>query len=777
VSALVGQAPAISSLSPAATTAGGGAFTLTVNGSGFVAPFLLIAGSRVQWNGAALSTEYVSDRQLRAAVSASLIATPGSANVSVLNPDGATSPVVTFIIHPPPAITTASPLPGGMTGVAYSQALAVAGGTAPYTWSLTSGSLPAGLAISADGAISGTPSAAGEFNFTVRVTDAAGTSATKAFSLTISAATAPLVVDTVSLPAAMVGAAYSHTLSASGGAPPYAWSVAAGSLPAGLALSATGVISGTPSSAGDFPFTVRVTDSRSASATKALTITVNASRPPPSITSPSPLPSGTVGASYSYALTASGGTPPYTWTVVGGSLPPGLTLSSGGALGGTPTASGDFSFQVQVTDSAAGVATKVFTLTINSAPSGLAITTASPLPTGTLGVAYSHTLAAAGGAPPYAWMLTSGTLPPNLTLSISGTQEGTPAAAGDYAFTVQVSDSRAGSATKSFALSISPSAPALTITTSSPLPGAVMGQSYSHTLSANGGTSPYRWSFTGSLPPGLVLSPAGIIDGTPTSGGTFSFTVTVTDAVGATASRGVVLAVSVPGAAPGIVFSGLSDSLSPAQQVRIDLRLDQGYAANITGDLTLSFTPDAVNATDDPAIQFSAGARTVTFNIPANSTQAAFPVTPLLLQTGTVSGRITLTVRMRAGGSEITPSPASRTVAVSRAAPVINTVRVVRTAAGFDVLVTGYATPREVTRALFRFTPAPGAAVQTTELDLDLSAAFNNWYRGSGSAVFGSQFTLTQPFTVSGGDAASIQSVTVTLRNSHGDSPPASGAL
>jgi len=177
----------------------------------------------------------------------------------------------------PVTITTASPLPAAKTGVAYSKALAATGGTSPYTWSLASGTLPAGLSLSSTGVISGTATTTGTSTFTVRATDASTPvqSSTKTLSMTV---IVPLKVTTTSpLPAAKVGVAYSVTLAAKGGTLPYSWSLSAGALPAGLTLSKAGVISGTPTTAGTFSFTAKVTDSTSPNVTakKALTLVVS----------------------------------------------------------------------------------------------------------------------------------------------------------------------------------------------------------------------------------------------------------------------------------------------------------------------------------------------------------------------------------------------------------------------------------------------------------------------------------------------------------------------
>jgi hypothetical protein len=234
-----------------------------------------------------------------------------------------------------------------------------------------------------------------------------------------------LEITTTELPQGAVGAAYSATVSASGGAEPYAWSIASGSLPPGVTLSSTGLLSGTPTSAGRFDFIVRATDAGSVSATRPFAITI--SQPSLSIT-PSSLPAGVVGQAYTQTLAVNGGTAPYRWAVTQG-FPAGLSLNpSTGVISGTPTTAGNFNFTVQVTDASQISATRAYTVAIAAPP--LAITTVSPLFGGTVGIAYAQTFSATGGVPPYQWRVASGNTG-GLTLNqASGTLAGTPAAVG-----------------------------------------------------------------------------------------------------------------------------------------------------------------------------------------------------------------------------------------------------------------------------------------------------------------------------------------------------------
>src|SRR6185312_13046422 len=285
---------------------------------------------------------------------------------------GAATAALSITINPPNLTITTTALQAGTVNAAYSQALAASGGTPPYSWALASGSsLPAGLNLSAGGTISGTPTAAGTTNFTVRVTDSASGAATAALSITINPPN--LTITTTALQAGTVNAAYSQALAASGGTPPYSWALASGSsLPAGLNLSAGGTISGTPTTAGSSNFTVRVFDAASGSATAALSIAIN----PPALTiTTSTLPQGTVGLAYSQPLAASGGTPPYSWSVTAGSLGAGLTMSPAGVIAGTPTAAGAFTFTAQVADNAGIKSTQSLTLQVQ--PPKIQITTIS----------------------------------------------------------------------------------------------------------------------------------------------------------------------------------------------------------------------------------------------------------------------------------------------------------------------------------------------------------------------------------------------------------------
>jgi hypothetical protein len=418
---------------------------------------------------------------------------------------------------------------------------------------------------------------------------------------------------------------------------------------------------------------------------------------------------------------------------------------------------------VSVTDhpiNSAPVTSGSQTLTVNPPP----VITTTSLNVMTVGVPFTQTLAASFGTTPYGnWQVVSGILPAGLTLNAAtGVVSGTPSLPGSNSAVVSVIDS-AGVSAASQTISWTVSVPVLTITTASPLPNATAGSAYSQAFAVTGGIPQYTWSIPpGSLQPGLSFSSAGVLSGTPTQGGTATFTVRATDASGSFTTKVFSLTVTVPSAILSV--TGLTDTVTAAQQPNLDVQLSAAYPLTITGTVTLTFAPNAVNSADDPAIQFSTGGRTLNFTIPAGQT-SAFPTNPPSIQTGTIAGQISLKLSYFAGGQNITPTiPPVRSVTMLRTAPFIKSVQVVKVNGGFNVLVTGYSTPRSVTQAGFSFTAASGASLQNSPLSVTTDTVFTTWYTGTSSPQFGSQFLYTQAFTVDG-NVSDIVSVSVALTN------------
>ncbi len=419
------------------------------------------------------------------------------------------------------------------------------------TWTLTSGpGQLAGIAILPGTAGSATTvetdtyyapatiSASTTATITVASVTSPGQSGT--FNITLNPA---LTSTAASLPAGNVGVAYSSaTLVAAGGSGPLTYQVSSGIVPAGLSFSAaTGVLSGTPTAVGTYTFTVSATDAATMATTTSQTFTLTVISVV-TITTPSPLPAAAVNTPYSQQLASSGGTGTgYVYTLSSGTLPAGLTLSTGGLLSGTATTSGTSSFTVQVADPATGKGSKAFTLTVGVAP--LVITT-STLPSGNTGVAYSQQLAYSGGpggTPTFT--LASGSLPAGLSLSAAGLISGSPTTVGSSTFAVTVTVGTTTSAAQSYTVTISN----LAITTSSAAFGEVA-LPFSFPEAVIGGTGPYKWSLaagSNALPTGLAINAGtGQLSGTPTTAGVTTVNVMVSDSLGNSTSKAVVITIN-----------------------------------------------------------------------------------------------------------------------------------------------------------------------------------------------------------------------------------------
>jgi large repetitive protein len=355
--------------------------------------------------------------------------------------------------------------------------------------------------------------------------------------------------DSYNMPAGTVGQPYSKTFEGAGGcgpALPYQYTLIGGTLPPGLSLSFSGTISGTPSNAGSYSFWVNLSDQnppsadwcRPSEAQREFTIVVNggAQAVPLSIVPTVLAPSATtLDTPYSFQLSAQGGGT-QTWSLVSGSLPSGLQLSSSGLISGTPTATGDFTFSVQVSDGTRK-ASQTYSLTVVQRLKIAAVT----VPAGEVSRAFKLQLAATGGKAGYKWSLAGGTtLPAGLTLDgASGVIGGDPTVAGSFPVKVAVTDSLGFTDTVDVNLSF---APKLAITTLA-LRTAKVGRAFSARLAATGGVAPRAWSIVrGALPAGVHFSQrTGALSGKPRKAGKSTLVVQVTDALGAVSRVKLVL--------------------------------------------------------------------------------------------------------------------------------------------------------------------------------------------------------------------------------------------
>ncbi len=495
-----------------------------------------------------------------------------------INSGGASQEATVSITVTPPVLTISpSVLPQGRVGVPYSAALTADLGTAPYTFALGGGGLPAGLTLASDGTLSGTPTAAGAGTFTVQVSDANG-------------ATGGATLDITILEALPVAANSAMTVAANAGATPVPLALSGGPVDTiilSLApLHGTATISGasvnytpTPGYSGTDSFAYVAMNSGGSSGEAIVSITVT---PPVLTVTPSTLPAARVGTAYSASFAADLGTGPYSFAVTAGALPAGLTLASDGTLSGTPTAAGSFGFTVTATDALGATGSVAATLAVdeeipvaaNSALTVAANAGATPVP-----------LALSGGA---ATAVTITTAPLHGTATVSGTTISyTPAPGYSGTDSLAYTASNTGGVSAPATVSITVTPPVLTVAPPA-LPAARVGVAYTAGFTADLGTGPYSFAVTaGALPAGLTLAADGSVSGTPTAAGSFGFTVTATDALGASGSVAVTLLVD-PAFDP-VVPKSFTATVESEGTVTIDVA--EGATGDVMGGQVLGVTP------------------------------------------------------------------------------------------------------------------------------------------------------------------------------------------
>ena len=422
-----------------------------------------------------------------------------------------------------PLVITTPQLANATVGAIYYQALSASGGLPPYSWNLLSNNLPVGLQWQNTGAIIGTPLQSFDDDLFIEVMDQTGTQQQGQFRLKISSL--PLTITTPGLPDAHVGIPYQHQLLAAGGNPPYQWSFS-GALPQGISFLADGSMSGTPQSVEVKGFTAKVTDQANMSDAKNFTLVVN-NQTLTILTQY--ITTGIYQSNYQFQFQAQGGQPPYTWGILSGRLPKGLTLDdASGIVSGIPQETGIFGFDISVTDSLKNFGSKPLMVPVIQFP--LKITTNS-LSSGTVGAPYNETLSAQGGISHYSWTIYSGGLPKGLILDKkTGVIAGAALESGNFHVDFQVTDIIQAWDIRGFDFSIT--GQPLTIMTTSLTDGTV-NAAYNQTLQAQGGTPPYVWdviSGSGTLPQGLILDRnSGVIYKTPLQAESKSFTLQLED--------------------------------------------------------------------------------------------------------------------------------------------------------------------------------------------------------------------------------------------------------
>ena len=576
-----GAPPLVLNIGPSLGTFTVGQLTISLsslNTSGGVAPYhysltpaaAIVPGMRVQ-DGQPLPTFFATQVPVPTAGFIGVVDTPGLYSTSLRVTDSASHTFDRAVVLRVSELNllTVSPLPKATVGAPYSLVLSAAGGSGSYAWS--GSGIPAGLSLDAvTGELHGTPTAAGSTNVTVTIADlVSGQTLTTSVSLTRNAFA---IATTGSLPAATSLQPYSQQLSAPGCAG-CLWSLPSGGQPSGLTLSAAGLLSGTPNGGGTSIFTIRATATGSVIVDKVFSLAVNSPLPQAvAITNGPTFGPTTIGAVPTNQVNAIGGLTPYTWSLVSGSLPPGISLvSSGDTVGanlgpgvgylvGRAIQTGTYTFTLRVTDAAAATATRFFTWNISSLnlqyntlpvrdPNNNLIG-----PALTRGTAYTQPLLAIGGTSRYTW---TATLPAGLTLNAStGVVSGTPLDSGTFNVPVTIADDGGHAITTSLSLTIGTAAGAVAFGAGPALGPFAQGSTVSLNLSPTGGTAPYTVTALTPLPPGFALETGAAVlsngtpgssyflAGSPLASGTFTFTLQLQDSASSVDERTFTLTVS-----------------------------------------------------------------------------------------------------------------------------------------------------------------------------------------------------------------------------------------
>jgi Putative Ig domain len=748
--------PNIDSLSPSSATAGGDAFTLTVNGAGFA------SGSVVQWNGSALATNVISSTQLQAPVLANLIANAGTAQITVLS-NTRTSNTVNFTIAAGPSISSVTP------------ASAVAGGPA-FTLTVNGSGFRSGAAVEWNG-----NQLATTFVSATRVTarvpaNLIASTGTAQITVLSGGVTSSAVTFTIN-PAPVISAISPNTATA--GSPGFT-----------LTVNGTGFSSGSVVNWNTTALTTRFVNATQLTATVPGSLIATAGTAQITVVSGN-VTSNAVGFTVAPApaisslspSAATAGGPAFTLTVNGSGFASGAVVRwNQTALATSFVSANRLTAPVlasliasvgtaQITVSSGGVTSNAVTFNIVAGP---AIGGLSPSTAAAGGPAFTLTVtgtAFASGAVVH-WNTTQ---LPTVFVSANQVTASVPASLIANVGTAQITVVSGGATSNALTFAV---VAAPIISGLSPSSVAAGGPDFILTVNGSGfgSNATVQWNgtpltttfvnaaqLTATVPAALIAS-FGSAQIIVLSSGVASNSV----AIGITASA--------------ITLTGVHSTTVPTQQLNVGIQLASPPPTALQGTLHLTFTPSVAGLPAgymDPALQFAAGGTTLNFTVPAGVATVS-PLTGGTIQQGTVAGTLTVTLTSLTsnGVSVLPPTPVTAAATILPLPPVItaNSVHITNlTASGFDVVLTGYSTTRDMTSATFTFTANAGTQFAgSATFTVPLTAAYTAWYQSAQSQSFGSMFQLQVPFTLSGSTNV-LQSVSVTLTNSIGTSAAVSG--
>lgn len=761
--------PNLTSISPTSATAGSSGFTLTVNGAGFT------PGAVVQWNGSNLATSFVSSTQLRAPVLSNLIASPGTAQVTVSS-GGVTSNAVTFTILTPPTISSINPATVTAGGAAFTLTVNGSGfaGDSAVQWN---GSALSTNVLSLNEVTASVPASDISSQGSAQITVKSGGVTSNSETLTIVAgpALSSLNPDTITAGSASFSLTADGTGFASGAVIEWNGSPLSTSFQSGNELTAT-VPANLVASVG----TAQVSVSSSGVTSNNLTFTIVAA---PTISSLSP-------------NTITAGSAAFTLTVNGSGFASGAVVKWNGAALGTVFVNSTqltatvLASQVatagtaRVTVTSGGVTSNSLNFTIVSGP---AITSLSPDTTTVGGPAFTLTVNGTGFASGavIAWNTTALTTTfksaSQLTASVPANLIATAATV-----SIAVKSGSVISNSLSFTVVAGPALISISPTSITGGTGAGLGAVGScparvepaGTLTVNGTgfTSSATVDWNGQPIVTTFVSETQLTACVPSAYVQGYGAAAITVVSGSTNSNALQISLVVP----GITITGLQSTSAPTQQLQVGVQFASATPTALQGTLQLSFSstaPGLPSGYVDPGLQFSTGGTTLSFTIPAGSSS----INAGMIQQGTVEGTITVTLTgLTSNGTSVLPtSGVTSSVIIPPLPPVITagSAQITNlTSSGFDVVLSGYSVTRDMTTATFSFTAATGTTFSgATTFAVPSGPVFTTWFDSTAGQQNGSMFLLTVPFTLSGPTSV-LGSVSVTLTNSVGTSAAVSAS-